>query len=87
VSSYPINFEASFLGRNLAQSFAKPDVTGVRTQPRVPDHQEMKWTQLGWRFHEPQGGIVFHHLPHASGQCEDEFRASKATKGRAKIGQ
>src|SRR5271170_5132567 len=46
----------------------------------------MKWTQLGRRFHEPQGGIVFHHLPHASGQCEDEFRASKATKGRAKIG-
>src|SRR5712672_4703188 len=46
----------------------------------------MKWTQLLWRFHEPQGGIPLHHLPHAIGQCEDEFRARKATKGRAKIG-
>src|SRR6266404_1086175 len=46
----------------------------------------MKWTQLLWRFHEPQGGIPFHHLPHAIGQCEDEFRARQATKGRAKIG-
>ena len=39
-----------------------------------------------WRFYEPQGGIPFHHLPHAIGQCEDEFRAGKATKSRAKIG-
>jgi hypothetical protein len=31
----------------------------------VPDHQEMKWAQLLGRFHEPQGGIPFHHLPHA----------------------
>src|SRR5580704_3146055 len=46
----------------------------------------MKWTQLLWRFYEPQGGIPFHHLPHAIGQCEDEFRARKAAKGRAKIG-
>jgi hypothetical protein len=58
----------------------------VRSEPRVPDHQEMKWTQLLWRFHEPQGGIPFHHLPHAIGQCEHEFRARKATEGRAKIG-
>ena len=53
----------------------------------MPDHQEMKWTQLLWRFHEPQGGIPFHHFPHAIGQCEDEFRARKTTKGCAKIGQ
>src|SRR5712672_4175166 len=46
----------------------------------------MKWTQLLWRFHEPQGGIPFHHLPHTIGQCEVEFFARKATKGRAKIG-
>jgi hypothetical protein len=32
-----------------------------------------------WRFHEPQGAIPFHHLPHDIGQCEDEFRARKAT--------
>jgi hypothetical protein len=25
----------------------------------------MKWTQLVWRLHKPQGGIPFHHLPHA----------------------
>ena len=70
----------------MTHGLAKPDVASVRTQPRVPDHQEMKWTQLRWRFHEPQGGIVFHHLPHAIGQCEDELCASKATQGRAKIG-
>src|SRR5437879_10256924 len=46
----------------------------------------MKCTQLLWRFHDPQGGIPLHHLPHAIGQCEDEFCARKATKGRAKIG-
>src|SRR4029077_7079333 len=74
-----------FLRRNLAHSLAKPGVPCVRSEPRVPDHQEMKWTQLVGRFHQPQGGIPFHHLPHAIGQCEDEFRARKATKGRAKI--
>jgi len=46
----------------------------------------MKWTQLLWRFHEPQGGIPVQHLPHAVGQCEDEFRARKAIEARAKIG-
>src|SRR6202030_286230 len=74
-----------FLRRNLAHRLAKPSVPCVRSEPRVPDHQEMKWTQLVWRLREPQGGIPFHHLPHAIGQCEDEFRARKATKGRAKI--
>ena len=75
-----------FLRRNFTHRFAEPRVPCVRGEPRMPDHQEMKWTQLLWRFHEPQGGIPFHHLPHAIGQCEDEFRARKATKGRAKIG-
>jgi len=70
----------------LAHRLAKPCVPRVRSEPRMPDHQEMKWTQLLWRFHEPQGGIPFHHLPHAIGQGEDEFRARNATKGRAKIG-
>ena len=70
----------------MAHRLAKPCVPRVRSEPRVPDHQEMKWTQLVWRFHEPQGGIPLHHLPHAIGECEDEFRARKATKGRAKIG-
>src|SRR6266478_7797580 len=46
----------------------------------------MKWSQFLWRFHKPQGGIPFDHLPHAIGQCEDEFCARKATKGRAKVG-
>ena len=69
----------------MTHRLAKPCVPRVRSEPRVPDHQEMKWTQLVWRFHEPQGGIPFHHLPHAFRQCEDEFRARKATKGRAKI--
>jgi len=55
-------------------SLAKPCVPRVRSEPRVPDHQDVKWTQFLWRFHEPQGGIPFHHLPHAIGQCEDEFR-------------
>ena len=32
-----------------------------------------------WRLHEPQSAIPFHHLPHDIGQCEDEFRARKAT--------
>jgi hypothetical protein len=41
----------------------------------LPDHQEVKWAQLVWRIHEPQGGTPFHHLPHAIGQCEDEFRS------------
>ncbi len=50
------------------------------------DHQEMKWIQLLWRFHDPQGGIPFHHLPHAIGKCEDKFRAWKAAKGGTKIG-
>src|ERR1700678_4156003 len=71
--------------KNLSHSLAKPAVTSVRTQPGVPDHQEMKWTQLGWRFHKPQGGIAFHHLAHAIGQCEDEFRARKAIQSRAKV--
>src|SRR5882724_1086485 len=75
-----------FLRRDLAHRLAKPYVPRVRSEPRVPDHQEMKWMQLLWRFHEPQGGIPFHRLPHAIGQCEDEFRAREATKGRAKIG-
>jgi NAD(P)-dependent dehydrogenase (short-subunit alcohol dehydrogenase family) len=38
----------------------------------------MKWTQLLWRLHEPHGGIPFCHLPHAIGQCEDDFCARKA---------
>jgi hypothetical protein len=59
-----------FLRRNLAHRLAKPCVPRVRSEPRVPDQQEMKWTQFLWRFHEPQGGILFHHLPHAIGQCE-----------------
>jgi hypothetical protein len=75
-----------FLRRNFAHRFAEPCVPCVRSEPRVPDHQEMKWTQLMWRFHDPQGGIPFDHLPHAIGQCEDEFSAGKATQGRAKIG-
>src|ERR1700746_2837668 len=75
-----------FLRRNLAHRLAKPCVPRVRSEPRVPDHQEMKGTQLLWRFHEPQAGIPLHHMSHAIGQCEDEFRARKATEGRAKIG-
>ena len=70
----------------MAHRLAKPCVPRVCSEPRVPDHQEMKWTQLVWRFHEPQGGIPFHHLPHAIRQCENEFRARKATKRRTKIG-
>ena len=54
-----------FLRRNFAHRLAKPRVPCVRSEPRVPDHQEMKWTQLLRRFHQPQGGIPFHHLPHA----------------------
>jgi hypothetical protein len=38
-----------------------------------------------WRLYEPQGRIPFHHFPHAIGECEDEFCASKASKGGAKI--
>ena len=64
-----------FLRRKLAHRLAKPDVTRVSTQPWVPDHQEMKWMQLLWRFHKSQGAIPFHHLPHAIGQCEHKFRA------------
>src|ERR1700722_16817835 len=75
-----------FLRRNLAHRLAKPCVPCVCSEPRVPDHQEMKWTQLLRRFHEPQGGIAFHHLPHAIGQCKHKFRARKAAKGCAKIG-
>ena len=74
-----------FRRENLAHRLAKPGVPRVRGEPRVPDHQKMKWTQLLRRFHEAQGGIPLHHLPHAIGQSEDEFRARKATKGRAKI--
>jgi hypothetical protein len=59
-----------FRRRNLAHRLAKPCVPRVRSEPRVPDQQKMKWTQFLWRFHEPQGGILFHHLPHAIGQCE-----------------
>ena len=50
----------SFFGhrRNVEQH------TGFRlSESRVPDHQEMKWTQLLWRFHEPQGGISLRRLP------------------------
>src|ERR1700756_1639156 len=59
------------LRRTLAHRLAKPCVPCVRSEPRVPNHQEMKRTQLARRFHEPQGGIPFHHVPHAIGQCED----------------
>jgi hypothetical protein len=64
--------------RNLAHRLAKPCLPRVLSEPRMPDHQEMKWTHLVWRFHEPRGGISFHHLPHAIARCEDEFRAIRS---------
>src|SRR4030088_1980334 len=33
-----------FRRRNLAHRLAKPCVPRVRSEPRMPDHQEMKWT-------------------------------------------
>jgi hypothetical protein len=47
-----------FLRRHLAHRLTQPCVPRVWSEPRVQDHQEMKWTELLWRFHEPQGGIL-----------------------------
>ena len=55
---------------SLARSFAKPRVAWVCSKPGMPDHQEVKRAQFRRRFHEPQGGIPFHHLPHAVSQRE-----------------
>jgi hypothetical protein len=48
----------------------------------MPDHLEMKWMQLFWRFHQPQGGIPFHHFPHAMGDIHELVPHALSWKNR-----
>jgi hypothetical protein len=43
-----------FPRRYLPYRLAKPCMSCVRSEPRMPDHLEMKWTQLLWHFHKQQ---------------------------------
>ena len=54
-----------------------------RSEPREPDHQEVKRSQFTRRFHEGQPGISLHCLRHTAGGCKGEIRARKAMERHA----
>ncbi len=48
-----------FLRRNLAHGLAKPHMTRIGVESRMPGHEEMKRVQFLRCLHEPQPAIVF----------------------------
>jgi hypothetical protein len=39
----------------------QPHVARIAIESRMPSHQEMKWMQLAWRFHNAQLAIFLNH--------------------------
>ena len=66
-------------------SLAKPHMTRIGIQSRMPCHQEMKRVQFLRSFHKPQPTIVFDNRCHAASYRKDQFRAGKALQRHAEV--